>query len=253
MKIKRYIMILGTLALFASCDVLDQEPVNSISDEGVVTNQSSAITALNGAYHSLAGGAYYGTNGSGAGIAVIAAIASDNEIWAGSYNFLGEFDDHSYKSDNQAVKLTWYGIYSAVSQANKVIDLVSALGDNVISISEKKRIVAEATVIRSLAFFDLARLWGNVPLIKKSISSPSEVAGIVQSSQTETYKTVIEDVLSVYDDLSDATKRGRIYISKSVADAFLARVYLYQQDWANAEKYSTKVIDQTNLYQCLHC
>ena len=43
--------------------------------------------------------------------------------------------------------------------------------------------------------------------------------------------------------------RSNAYISQPVADAFLARVYLYLEDWANAEKYASQVISQTDFYE----
>ncbi|MDD4589215.1 MAG: RagB/SusD family nutrient uptake outer membrane protein [Parabacteroides sp.] len=49
-------------------------------------------------------------------------------------------------------------IYSTVNQANQVIDKVTLL--NNVSNTQKMRIISEATLIRSLAFFDLARTWG---------------------------------------------------------------------------------------------
>src|SRR5690606_25546989 len=40
----------------------------------------------------------------------------------------------------------------------------------------------------------------------------------------------------------------RFYVNLSVVEAFQARVYLYREDWSNAEILSSKVIDRTDLY-----
>ena len=186
-------------SLTACSDFLEQEPANYISDEAVITNESSAKSALNGVYHRLGASAYYGGRYFDAGV----NLASDNVTWTGSLNFYYDFDTHQYSAENQLLSYAWYGIYATVNQANQVIEKTQTL--SAISDSERKRIIAEATVLRSLAFFDLARTWGNVHLVKSATHS-----------------------------------------SRSVAEALLARVSLYLEDWTKAEEYATKVIDNAS-------
>lgn len=240
MKNKIYHSLIMAVALtLSACDVLDQEPADYIGDKGLVTDANSAITVLNGAYHKLGVNNYYG----GGYFVVGVSLSSDNTVWFGSYNFLEAYDTHTIQADNTSLLSAWYDIYSAVNQANNVIDATNALSATAISDSERKRIVGEATVIRSLALFDLARTWGNIPVIKQATSSPTQFNGVKQSSAKEVYQIVRDDILSVRDNLSDADKRSNIYVSKQVADAFLARVYLYLEDYVNAEKYATQVIN----------
>lgn len=236
-------IILSALAAFSSCDVLDQRPTGSVSDEDVATSASAAVTVLNGAYHRLAAGGYYG----GGYYITILALASDNTEWVGSYNFLGNFDQHNYLADNSAVQSAWNSIYSSINAANQAVKLTAA--STGVAEGEKKRIVAEATVIRSLGLFDLARTWGNIPIIKEATISPTQFDGVKQSDAKTVYATVIDDVLAVRNDLATPKTRSNVYVSQPVADAFLSRVYLYLEDWANAEKYATQVIDQTDYYE----
>ena len=133
-------------------------------------------------------------------------------------------------------------IYSTVNQANQVIDKVTLL--NNVSNTQKMRIISEATLIRSLAFFDLARTWGNVSLIREATSSPTQFSGVKQTDAKEVYREVITDVTNIYGGLSAITDRA--HVSKATADAFLARVYLYSEDWDSAEKYATRLIENTN-------
>jgi hypothetical protein len=57
--------------------------------------------------------------------------------------------------------------------------------------TQKARIVAEATIIRSLSLFDLARTWGNIPVIKQATSSPTQLMGLKQTQQKKVYQIVI--------------------------------------------------------------
>lgn len=242
MKLKNLILTLSALVLLSSCDVLDQSPTNSVSDDDVAASASAATTVLNGAYHRLATSNYYG----GGYFTTIVALASDNTEWVGSYNFLGNFDQHNYQADNTANESAWYSIYSAINAANQTIKLTASSS---IAESERKRIIAEATVIRSLGLFDLARTWGNIPVIKEATTSHTQFDDVKQSDSKTVYQTVVSDLLAVRGDLASPALRDRAYVSQPVADAFLARVYLYLEDWANAEKYASQVIALTDYYQ----
>ena len=230
------ILVSGLLFSQTACsDFLEQEPANYISDEAVITNESSAKSALNGVYHRLGASAYYGGRYFDAGV----NLASDNVTWTGSLNFYYDFDTHQYSAENQLLSYAWYGIYATVNQANQVIEKTQALSS--ISDNERRRIIAEATVLRSLAFFDLARTWGNVPLVKAATHAPNQFDGVKQTQAKAVYQEVVNDISSVLGDLSQAN--DRVHVSRSVAEALLARVSLYLEDWAKAEEYATKVIE----------
>ena len=230
------ILVSGLLFSQTACsDFLEQEPANYISDEAVITNESSAKSALNGVYHRLGASAYYGGRYFDAGV----NLASDNVTWTGSLNFYYDFDTHQYSAENQLLSYAWYGIYATVNQANQVIEKTQALSS--ISDNERRRIIAEATVLRSLAFFDLARTWGNVPLVKAATHAPNQFDGVKQTQAKAVYQEVVNDISSVLGDLSQAN--DRVHVSRSVAEALLARVSLYLENWAKAEEYATKVIE----------
>lgn len=237
--ITKYILYFVAFTALYSCDdILEQEPANYISDGAIIKDKSSAIAALNGAYNRLGANSYYGGQYFVAGV----NLASDNVSWTGSLNFYYAFDTHQYSAENQLLSYAWYAIYATINQSNQVIERVSKLSN--IDESTKSQIIAEATIIRSLAFFDLGRTWGNVPLIRQATTSPQQFAGEKQKPYDEVLKEVVSDILSVYDALPASASRS--HVSKPVADAFLARVYLYQENWTKAEEYATKLIDNNN-------
>lgn len=239
MKKIQYILLTAISLSTVSCsDFLDQKPDNYISDAAVIQTLSSAKAALNGAYHDLASSSYYGGQYFDAGV----NLAADNVTWTGSLNYYYDFDTHQYSAENQLLSYAWYAIYATVNQTNQVIDKVTVLNDG--SESERRRIIAEATVIRSLAFFDLARTWSNIPVVKQATSSPTQFDGVKQTKAKDVYQLVVDDVLAIYNDLSESS--DRVHVTRSAADAFLARVYLYLEQWDKAEQYASKVIDNGN-------
>jgi len=235
MNSSKYIGIILLASTATSCsDFLEQEPANYISDNAVINTASSARSALNGAYHDLGSTSYYGGVYFDAGI----NLAADNVTWTGSLNYYYDFDTHQYSAENQLLKNAWYSIYATINQANQVIEKTALLED--ISDAERDQIIAEATVIRSLAFFDLARTWGNVTVVKEATKSPTQFDGTKQQSAAAVYQEAVSDILSVYDKLSAPS--DRVHVNQSVADALLARIYLYLEDWDKAVTYASRVI-----------
>lgn len=234
----KYFHLFILSAALASCsDFLEQEPADYISDKAAINSISSARSALNGVYHDLGSTSYYGGRYFDAGV----NLASDNVTWTGSLNYYYDFDTHQYSAENQLLSYAWYAIYATVNQANQVIEKTSALHD--VAETERRRIIAEATVLRSLAFFDLARTWGNVAIVRQATTSPTQFDGVRQQSAREVYQLVADDILSVYDDLPQPA--DRVHVNQAVADALLARVYLYLERWEQAAAYATRIIDNS--------
>ena len=130
-----------------------------------------------------------------------------------------------------------------MNQANQVIDKTQALTN--VTDEKEADIIAQATVIRALAFFDLARTWGNIPVVKQATQSPTQFDGVKQTAAKDVYRDVAEDLLAVHENLPEAT--DRTHANQSVADALLARIYLYLEDWDKAETYASQVIGN-NFY-----
>ena len=80
--------------------------------------------------------------------------------------------------------------------------------------------------------------------MKQATSSPTQFDGVKQTKAKDVYQLVVDDVLAIYNDLSESS--DRVHVTRSAADAFLARVYLYLEQWDKAEQYASQVIDNGN-------
>ncbi len=237
------ILLLNIILLFGSCsNILDLEPEQSVSDASAVVDKKSAEAALAGAYDKLQSDNYYGRE-------FVAAIylAGNDVTWTGSLNYYRAFNNHSYQSDNTTINTAWYAIYATLNAANQVIDKVSALSSQVLTDTDKNRIVGEAYFIRALSLFDLGRTWGNIPIITKGTITAHDFDGVKQSTQPEVYQQVIKDLQTALSLLPEKVDRSRA--TKNTARALLARVYLYAENWEKAEEYSSILIADTNNYQ----
>ncbi|WP_254412577.1 RagB/SusD family nutrient uptake outer membrane protein [Dyadobacter diqingensis] len=228
--------------LTSSCEsyFLDVEPQQSISDKSVIVDGATAETALLGVYDKLQSGNYYG----GDGYQAAAYLAGGDNLWVGTLNYYATFITHTYRSDNTLLNNVWYTIYTVVNGANNVIDKVEKLESKSITEAQRKQFTGEAYVLRSLAYFDLARAWGNVPVVLKPTTAPNDFDGVKQSSKEQVYRQVLEDLTKAEGLLSATTDRNRI--TQKTVFAFKARVHLYLGEYEKAEEYASRLISDTN-------
>lgn len=155
------------------------------------------------------------------------------------------FNNFGYVATNGHINSNWNGHYKIIYDANELINEATASNDT--SVGTKTNI-AEAKAIRGFCYFELRRDYGEVPINLKTIDVPAD--------EVAPKKTVAEVDAQIIADLSAAAAdlpaewplalKGRI--TKGMANAFLAKLYLYQGNWAKAQEFSDKVIN-SGVYQ----
>lgn len=234
---KSLIRILPLILLLSSCkDFLDVEPRDSVSDDATIVDEASARTAVRGIYRDLGDDAYYG-----ALFQTIGYLSGDNIQWTGSQSVIQQFISHNVKADNANVATVWAGIYSTINRANQVIDKLPGVTDATFTAEEKNALLGEAHFVRALAYFDLARTWGGVQLVLKATVNIGDTKGLKRSTLEQTYAQVLSDLQTAEPLLPETTNRYRA--TRKTAWALLARFYLYQRNWAQAEVYASKLIE----------
>jgi tetratricopeptide (TPR) repeat protein len=219
---------------------LEVEPQLSISDENTITNGASAETAVRGMYRELASNGYYGTT-----FQSIGYLSGDNIEWTGSQAIAGQFVNHDVRADNGSVATVWSSIYSTINRANHIIQKAAALPlEPTFTQAKKDQLVGEAYFVRALAYFDLNRLWGGVPVYLNPTLSVNDNRGLKRSTTQEVYAQVLADLKKAEELLPEGTNRLRA--TKKTAWALLSRYHLYQKEWALAAFYADKIIADQN-------
>jgi len=125
----------------------------------------------------------------------------------------------------------WYKvIYDANVALMKIPDCDFGIRDDF-----KNQLLGEARFLRGWAYFELARLYGNIPLIEKPLS-PQEVKNVPLSPAKEAYEKIIvpdlleaKRLLPVDKDMKNAKKEsisGKGRVDQIAAQAMLGRVYM---------------------------
>lgn len=221
----------------ASCKkFLEVTPRHAIPDETAVVDKKSAEQALRGVYRAI---------GSYAQSYITLNILAGGDA---TYNNVGDphlIIAHDYRADNSNFASAWGGIYKAINQINLVVHKVPVLNDPLLTEANKNQLLGEALFFRALAYFDLVRIWGGVPLKLTPTENLNQPLGIPRSSVAETYAQIEAD-LTRAGTLLNTTGTNRIRASKTSVQALLSRLYLYQKKWTEAEQSAGLLIGNTN-------
>lgn len=231
------VLALALVVSLSSCDsILEPQPRLDISSEQAITDKRGAEAALLGAYSELQSNSYYGFE-----YPAQAYLSADEVDWSGSFNFYQQFDLNAIPAENSTIKSVWSQIYRVINVSNNLIDKVPAIQDRNLTEVQRQKILGEAYFLRALAYFDLGRAWGGVPLVLQPTTDKDSGKGTKRASREQTYAQVLADLEQAETLLPPLTVRSRA--SKEAVWALKARLYLYQQNWEKAEEFATLVLN----------
>jgi hypothetical protein len=234
--------VLAAISLVSCKKYLDVQPVDSVSDGQTIIDKTSAETASRGLYRALSADGYYGLT-----FQSIGYLSGDNVQWTGSQSIVQQFISHNVRADNANIASAWSAIYATINRANHLIAKVPGVNDPLLTQALRDQLTGEAYFVRALAYFDLVRTWGGVQLALTPTNSATDKNGIQRSSVAETYAQVLSDLTAAEPLLPETTNRYRA--TKKTVWALRARYHLYQGEWALAETYATKLLNDATNYQ----
>ncbi len=249
-KIKKYttyglLFVTGIFALGSlnSCKKLlvENPSTTKILTSTVFTDSLTVQASLAGMYNTMSYSATYNFF-----VAVLPGFSVDelNYVQGSSYN---QYINNTIPTNDGNVESLWSSSYNIIYQANAIIGGVG--NSSSISAKFKSQALGEALFVRAFCYFYLTNLFGDVPLITGTDLGTNET--IARTPAATVYAQIISDLKLAQSylpaDYSVSGGTARTRANKFAATALLARVYLYQSDWVNAEAQSTTVIN-SSLY-----
>jgi hypothetical protein len=133
----------------------------------------------------------------------------------------------------------WADSYKGIARCNIILDKIDAAE---IDVNLKNQFKGEALFIRSLLYYNLAVLFGNIPLQLTDISSPSAMT-VNQVPAAEVYKQILADLIKAEAFLPAAYTGANIgRVTSGAVDALLGKIYLTTGVKSSATTYFRKVI-----------
>ncbi|HOE24484.1 MAG TPA: RagB/SusD family nutrient uptake outer membrane protein [Bacteroidales bacterium] len=251
MKTKHLILLMVTFAvLFTACeDFLVKEPRLSQSNELTLSTYKGLDNATGGVYSQLCGYAWYGSQ------FVITADMKGGNAKRGSVISGRYTDEYLWNNTPASTSGLWATAYSTIAKANNVLEVIDG-GFTEAGVEEAQLNVlrGECLFMRGLAYFDLARMYcqpysAGTTNLGVPVVLVTENGYPARNTVGETYDRVVADLKDAIALLPVTNKRGddAAYATKVAAQALLAKVYLYMENWAEAASYATTVIGTAGL------
>jgi len=236
------LLTIGGALLIGSCTDLETEPRQSLTPE-------SALSSVDG-YESL-GLTAYGTlrdfNRYGQQLVIAPEIMADNlRIIANTGRYIGQ----EVNADRSHMGIWNGGYWTGINTTNIVLAGIDEVeGDD----TQRAQVKGEALFLRAMLYFDGARIYGYEPgkevngWDRSMIIRTEPTLGFSnadfreRSSNREVYDLIISDLQAAIGLLptSSLGTSGVYRASRGAAQALLARVYLYDSKYAEAEAAAT--------------
>lgn len=214
-------LMLGLALCLSACnkDFLDKNPQDSYSNSSLWSSENDALSALNGCYSGWEDG--YNT--------VYMDCASDNAYgqyyWEG-YTYYG---NGSITPSSPSAQNRWS--YSTIQRCNWFLENIdpTPMGDDL-----KSRFKAEARFLRAYQYFTMSQLYGDVPLVTKSVSA-AEANVVTRTAKADVQAFVLSELTAIAPLLPVKYTGGDIgRITRGAALSLKARLELYMGKYADA-------------------
>lgn len=242
MKQLKYIFTAALILGFSACnkDFLELEPRGTQLEGNFYKNEAEVYQGLIAAYDVM----QWGTSGGYTMKMPLLSAASDDCYAGGSDpadqpNWVA-WDNFTVDGLRGPQIGLWQKNYAGVYRTNLIISKIEGV---TLDEAFKKRAIAEAKSLRAYYYFDLVRLFRNIPLITGAIPT-AELYSQPQADPADVFAQIEKDLTEAIPDLPAQTnftipgaEKGRI--TKSAAQALLGKVILFQNDNARMAEAAT--------------
>ncbi len=219
--LKKVLFLLMITVFFITCSYFNSDTDGELVANNIFNSKSAIERAVLGVYSPLADKLFSNSE------AYPQLWAADDRTAVTGSNkaeFL-EYDQLTPLNTNAKMDRTWRLLWQMIGAANSFLDATDQItevfrGDD----QGLARSLAEVHYLRALAYFELVRSWGEIPLL----TSQEDVTGQESlASFQEIYNLIIEDLIFAKENLGETPVNGVYRATKWQAQALLANVYLF--------------------------
>lgn len=231
----------GATLYLGSCEkFLAEKPKGILSPDTFFNSDEAARAAVTGIYNTLHNNAIYGN---------VAGLWSKTEYGAdtigpnrtfGAVEYIANYtvDEGTTNTDN-----TWQNLYNILYNANLILARIT--DNKQMTTAGINQTTGEVLFLRSLAYFHLTNLWGDVPFYTDNLQlSEIQILGRTDKTKIRTQMvTDLQQAKGLLPDNYDANDLGRA--TKWAAAALLVKTYLWMKDWKGAKDAAVDIINNS--------
>ncbi len=230
--------ITGLLAGFvslilASCsdDFLSRIPISNASVDNFYHTEQDFELGVNGAYVSLRSSGVFHDY-----VPLIGDLHSDNTMvgtTAGDRVAFQEMSEFNDQSSSVIVTNVWNHHYVGIARCNTILSRIEPIAFE--NESRKDRLIAETRFLRALFYFNLVRIFGEVPLVLSEVKSIDLAYGMARTPVREIYDAIEADLIFASQKLPSSYSGSDVGRAASwAARGILGKVYLTQKKYVEA-------------------
>jgi len=234
----RLLLVLSIVFASSCKKFVDIEPAPDLIETNLIfENDKAALSAALGVYTQLRQAGLYVNNG---GLSVYTALSADELIYTGANTPVAEISQNAIQANNSTISTNfWSSSYRVIYQTNAIIEGLSK--PNNITDSLKRQLTGEMKVVRALVYFNLVNLFGDVPLILTTDYAANAV--MPRTEVQSIYQQIVGDLKEAKLLLPGTyASSGKVRPNKWTAAALLARIYLFNGNWLDADVVASEVI-----------
>ncbi|TDQ32416.1 RagB/SusD family nutrient uptake outer membrane protein [Zeaxanthinibacter enoshimensis] len=222
-------LFLAVVTLSCDEDFLQPVPESAVSSVGYFSNDEEIETGVIGIYDALQGENSTNLNDK-RGVQIefyVTEMRSDNTRTKSQEGEAAQFESYTITANNGLVENYYRSSYNTIYRANLVLDNLANASE-----SAAERFEGEAKFARAYSYFNLVRLYGEIPLIDKVIGPLDKEAAFTKASSAAIYELIVSDLETAVANLEN----GEINrASKAAAQALLAKVHLTLGNYTQAQ------------------
>lgn len=237
-RLRRTIAAIASLSLIAGCEgVLDVKPETFSGTTNYYQTPDQMERAIFGAYATLQ--PLYGAGATGP-MWTLAEMRADNTTYEQNQSDRSQvltesIDDFMTTPDNTGVANMWNTSYGGVLQTNVILDRIG--GVTYTDQAAKDRVIGEAKWLRALYYYNLVRVFGDLPLRLHETQSYDGAFSKTRAPVDSVYAQIIADATDAFAKLParsalPVAQAGRA--TKGAAAMLLADVYMTRKNWTEA-------------------
>ena len=227
----------SSLSLTSCDDFLDLKPTGTFTEEQL---DDSSIEGLMASAYAGLEAHFFGNNESFAGPITnwVFDVRSDDALKGGGditmEQYIHQLEVSNVTSDNAVAHDKWRNNYYAISRVHKAMNAIENS-----NIANKATYLGELKLLRAYFYFDLIRIFKQVPYFTENEDPNGKRAD--EYTRDQIFSFIKQDLVDAYSVLpEEQSQAGRF--NKYVAAAVMAKVSAFTSNWSDVETYANYVI-----------
>lgn len=231
------------LAFGLSCsDDLNIPPEGQITPEGFFSTDR-AVELVNAIYNNLLQWPQHSFSWIG-----VSSIISDDADKGSDPGDSGadkdQLDALTFTSTSLSFNEVWGANYRGITRSNTAIDIISS-PDTQLEDAFRNRLLGEAKFLRAYFYFNLVRMFGDIPKLDRVLdpNNPDDLAVVsIRAPKQEIYNLIVEDLTFASQNLMPKSQMDVGRATSGAAKTLLAKVNMYLGNWQEVKRLTDEII-----------